>query len=91
MLIAGAVVEDRLVLKIAKALPHSTLASRLVTAYTLRSSVVNLTTEERRVVLNALERGPAELRDLHNELAQHPGWRTPTNVAQRPCPNRAYG
>ena len=48
MIVAGVTVEDRLVLKIAKALPHSTLASKLVTAYTLRSSVVNLTKEERR-------------------------------------------
>ena len=80
MLIAGVTVEDRVVLKIAKALPHSMLASKLVTAYTLRSSILNLTTEERRQVLIALERGPAELRELHSELAKHPAWRTPTNV-----------
>jgi hypothetical protein len=80
MLIAGVTVEDRVVLKIARALPHSTLASKLVTAYTLRSSILNLTGEERRQVLIALERGPAELRALHSELVQHPAWRTPTNV-----------
>jgi hypothetical protein len=80
MIVAGVTVEDRLVLKIAKVLPHSTLASKLVTAYTLRSSVVNLTKEERRQVLHALELGPAELGDLRDELARHPAWRTPTNV-----------
>ena len=51
-----------------------------MTAYTLRSSVVNLTKEERRQVLRALELGPAELGDLRDELARHPAWRTPTNV-----------
>lgn len=81
MIIAGVTVEDRIVLKIAKALPHSTLASKLVTAYTLRSSVLNLTTEERRLVLIALAHGPTELQRLRGELAQHPGWRTPTNVS----------
>ena len=80
MIVAGVTVEDRLVLKIAKALPHSTLASKLVTAYTLRSSVVNLTKEERGQVLRALELGPAELGRLRDELARHPAWRTPTNV-----------
>ena len=80
MIVAGVTVEDRLVLKIARALPHSTLASKLVTAYTLRSSVVNLTREERRQVLRALERGPAELGDLRDKLARHPAWRTPTKV-----------
>ena len=80
MIVAGVTVEDRLVLKIAKVLPHSALASKLVTAYTLRSSVVNLTKEERRQVLRALELGPAELGDLRDELARHPAWRTPTNV-----------
>ena len=80
MIIAGVTVEDRLVLKIAKALPHSVLASKLVTAYTLRSSVMNLTTEERRQVLIALARGPAELQELHDELSRHPGWQTPTGV-----------
>ena len=81
MIIAGVTVEDRLILKIAKALPHSVLASKLVTAYTLRSSVLNLTTDERRQVLIALVSGPAELQELHDELAQHPAWRTPTTSA----------
>ena len=78
MVINGVTVADRLVLDLARVVGQPGLAHKLTTAHRFRSAVVNLSSDERAVVLTALERGSLELRELRAELVGHAAWRSRT-------------
>ena len=78
MVINGATVADRLVLDLARAVGQPGLAHKLRTAHRFRSAIVNLSSDERAIVLRTLERGSPELRALGDELAGHAAWRSVT-------------
>ena len=75
MLLGGVPIEDRLLLRLARAVDQPALAGKLTMAYTLRSAVVNLTTDERQAILAALDSRPAGLEALHSQLREHAAWR----------------
>jgi hypothetical protein len=74
VLLGGVPIEDRLVLRLARAVDDSGLAGKLTMAYTLRSQVVNLTHDERQTILSALQRQPEGLEQLHDQLVEHAAW-----------------
>ena len=75
MLLNGATVDDRLVLELARAVTHRSLALKLSAAHRFRSEVVNLNSSERALVLAALERGGPQFQALRDELRRHIAWR----------------
>jgi hypothetical protein len=72
--LGGVPIEDRLLLRLARAVHDPALSGKLATAYTLRSEVLNLSFPERQTILTTLERGPAGLEELHEQLVRHEAW-----------------
>ena len=76
MVVNGVTVKDRTVLALARFIENPALAHKLQTAHRFQSSVINLGTVERALVLAALD----ELEALHARLLEHPAWRSSTRV-----------
>ena len=74
MLLGGVSLDDRLVRKLAEVL-NGPLENKLTQALVFRAKVVALTPEEKATVLSALERAPAELRDVRDLLLADDQWR----------------
>jgi hypothetical protein len=81
MLLNGVTVDDHLVLTLAGVVKSAALAHKLRTAHRFRSDVINLTNAERTVVLAALEDGSPQLKELREQLVEHPAWRSRTRIS----------
>jgi ribosomal protein L16 Arg81 hydroxylase len=81
MLVNGVSVKDALVLALAGAVKSPALAHKLQTAHRFRSSVINLSDAERRLVLAALDDRSPELQELREQLREHPAWRSATRIS----------
>jgi hypothetical protein len=73
MMIGGVWVEDRHVRALAAIVDRS-VARRLEQALLFRAQVVAMTRDEKRAVLSALERAPAELDELRDVLLANEDW-----------------
>lgn len=74
MLLGGVWVEDGIVLRLAESLQDRGLSRKLRMAFTLRSSVVNLTVAERHAILAILNDPPAGLDGLREVILANPKW-----------------
>ena len=81
MIVNGVSVNDDLVLALAGVVKNAVLAHKLQTAHRFRSGVVNLSNAERTVVLAALDDGSPELKELREQLVEHPAWRSSTRIS----------
>jgi hypothetical protein len=81
MLVNGVIVDDERVLALAGVVKNAALAHKLRTAHRFRSGVINLTSAERRLVLAALDDGSPELKELREQLVEHPAWGSPTRIS----------
>jgi len=74
MMIGGVWVDDRYVRELA-AIVEGPLGRRLEQALLFRAQIVGMTRDEKRAVLAALERAPAELEDVRALLHRDENWR----------------
>ena len=74
MVLGGVPIEDGFVLRLARAVAHPALASKLNMAYTLRSEVVNLNYTDRHAILEALEQKPVGLDGLLERFLADDAW-----------------
>jgi hypothetical protein len=81
MIVNGVTVRDELVLALAGAVKNPVLAHKLQTAHRFRSGVINLSNAERSLVLAALDDRSPELKQLREQLVEHPAWRSPTRIS----------
>ena len=81
MIVNGVTVDDHLVLALAGVVRNPALAHKLQTAHRFRSGVINLSNAERTLVLAALDDRSPELKELREQLVEHPAWRSPTRIA----------
>ena len=81
MLVNGVTVDDDLVLALSGVVTNPALTHKLRTAHRFRSGVINLTNAERMIVLAALEGGSSQLKELREQLVEHPAWRSPTRIS----------
>jgi len=80
MMIGGVWVDDRHVRQLAQIVERP-LSHRLEQALLFRAQIVAMTRDERRAVLSALERAPAELEEVRELLSGDENWRDATRRA----------
>ena len=74
MVLGGVPVDDRVVRDLAAILDRP-LGTKLETALVFRAKIVGLTTEERRRILEALEKAPTKFDDVRQLLLANGEWR----------------
>ena len=81
MVIGGVWVDDRHLRELVPILERS-VGRRLEQALLFRAQFIALTSDEKRAVLAALERGSAELNDVRELLLADENWRTGSGLPE---------
>ena len=74
VVLGGVPIEDRFVLRLARTVADTALASKLYMAYSLRSEGVNLNYIERHAILETLEQEPVGFEGLLERLLADYAW-----------------